>query len=168
MPSSVRQRRLPLIGSMPRASMLSPNSNEYYVTPIISPRSTYSAYQTPRGGPPVSAYYAPPAEIPSPSPASAVDFQLYGPSIYGGPTPSRLSPSYRRPGHYGNGPPFGGATAQSTSMPRGAPTMVYAGGVVTNRSRDVGRAHTRVIQAQPGNVPLSDSENEDEPKWAIV
>uniref|UniRef100_F1KX72 Voltage-dependent calcium channel type A subunit alpha-1 n=1 Tax=Ascaris suum TaxID=6253 RepID=F1KX72_ASCSU len=162
MPSSVRQRRLPLIGSMPLPSMLSPNRNEYYPSPVVSPRSTYSTYHTPHGGP-LPAYYTPPTEIPSPSPASAADFQIYGPSVYG----ARLSPGYRRPGHSSNGPPF---AVPSTSGTRGAPTMVYAGGVAANASRDMGcgAAHTRVIQAQPGNVPLSDSENEDEPKWAIV
>ncbi|VDN01487.1 unnamed protein product, partial [Onchocerca ochengi] len=40
-----------------------------------------------------------------------------------------------------------------------APTVIYAG----NRLRPM----IRVIRAQPGNVPLSDSDN-DEPKWAIV
>uniref|UniRef100_A0A915BGG4 Ion transport domain-containing protein n=1 Tax=Parascaris univalens TaxID=6257 RepID=A0A915BGG4_PARUN len=161
-PSSVRQRRLPLIGSMPLASMLSPNRNEYYSSPVVSPRSTYSAYHT-QHGEPLPAYYTPPAEIPSPSPASAADFQVYGPSVYG----SRLSPGYRRPGNSSNGPQF---TLPSTSGAHGAPTMVYAGAVAANVSRDMscGAAHTHVIQAQPGNVPLSDSENEDESKWAIV
>lgn len=40
-----------------------------------------------------------------------------------------------------------------------APTVIYAG--------DRLRPMIRVIRAQPGNVPLSDSDN-DEPKWAVV
>uniref|UniRef100_A0A0M3J540 Velvet domain-containing protein n=1 Tax=Anisakis simplex TaxID=6269 RepID=A0A0M3J540_ANISI len=149
MSSSVRQRRLPLIGSIPRASLLSPNSNEYYAGSMFPPPQRFR-----RPPPPPSTYCTPPTDIPSPSPASSIDYQLYAPNIHAASTP-RLSPGYRRPGYFGDGaPPFASTTSTSTGA--------RVSGDATSRT------HTRIIQAQPANVPLSDSDNDDEPKWAIV
>ncbi|VDN49470.1 unnamed protein product [Gongylonema pulchrum] len=55
--------------------------------------------------------------------------------------------------------PYGRIPCDLNSGSSRAPTVVYAGPRV--------RPMTRVIRAQPGNVPLSDSDN-DEPKWAVV
>uniref|UniRef100_A0A1I7WZX4 DM10 domain-containing protein n=1 Tax=Heterorhabditis bacteriophora TaxID=37862 RepID=A0A1I7WZX4_HETBA len=147
MPLVVRQRRLPLIGTMPtsipydtnyggngysnttvpygqystHSSIYTPSvpyrSPSYHHSPVISPRSNQD-YYTPRG----STYY----DIPSPSPAGNDLYSAY----------QRSSPSRRYP----------------------ANTVVY--------TQDSG-PRTRVIQAQPGTVPLSDSDPEDDPRWAV-
>ncbi|EPB76758.1 hypothetical protein ANCCEY_04194 [Ancylostoma ceylanicum] len=142
MPNSVRQRRLPLIGSIPalsgggdmrsgpyaqssyagfppsasHSSMGQFASPQYRPASVVSPlRSHHQDYYTPREN-----YY----DIPSPSPA--------GNEMYHG---------YNR------------------SSPSRYPSVVYA--------HDTG-PRTRVIQAQSGAIPLSDSESDDQERWAVV
>ncbi|KAM3728724.1 Voltage-dependent calcium channel [Dirofilaria immitis] len=152
--SAARQRRLPLIGALPPSLPLrSPEhySNLYHVT-----RSDISLGS---GGLP-SLHYTPSDDIPSPSPSSTNNFPIYGQgAIYG----SRLPAGYdwRTPsitvGYHGNNiTPYN----RSNNGNNSAPTVIYAG----DRLRPT---TTRVIRAQPGNIPLSDSDN-DEPKWAVV
>ncbi|TKR73040.1 hypothetical protein L596_020401 [Steinernema carpocapsae] len=154
----VRQRRLPQIGSIaPASTSRSPHDDSYYPSPLISPRSNYS-YYTPRGGPPPSAssasYFGQQAQVPfdsdvpSPSPQSAADLHhIFGGNYdttvqsYSARSDLRPSPLYRRP-----------------PQSYGAQTVVYATGAATGMPR---AASARVIHSQPGNVPLSDSENED-------
>ncbi|KAE9412850.1 hypothetical protein Angca_007910, partial [Angiostrongylus cantonensis] len=124
---SVRQRRLPLVGSIPLVGNIrSPlfNASSYtdqFATPpyrppsVTSPIPTHQDYYTSKEN-----YY----NIPSPSPA--------GNDIYHG---------YNR---------------FSTSR---YPSVVYAH---ENGPR------TRIIQAQSGSIPLSDSESDDEGRWAVV
>ncbi|VDN82278.1 unnamed protein product [Brugia pahangi] len=154
MPSAVRQRRLPLIGALPPSAPL--RSPEHYISPYHTARSDFN---TASGAPP-SVYYTPADDIPSPSPSSAYNFPFYGQSgSYG----HHLSTGYGwrtssvTVGYHGNNiSPY---SRTPNSAGNSAPTVIYAG----NRLRPM----IRVIRAQPGNVPLSDSDN-DEPKWAVV
>lgn len=66
-------------------------------------------------------------------------------------TPPLANASY----HSNNITPYNRVSSDANT----ALTIIYAG----NRLRPM----TRVIRAQPGNIPLSDSDN-DEPKWAVV
>uniref|UniRef100_A0A0R3RJZ6 Uncharacterized protein n=1 Tax=Elaeophora elaphi TaxID=1147741 RepID=A0A0R3RJZ6_9BILA len=150
MPGVIRQRRLPLIGALPLSASL--RSPEHYPTPYHTTRSDLSTSGT-------APYYTPSDDIPSPSPSSAHNFPIYGQSANYG---SRLPVSYgwRTPsvtvGYHGNNiTPYNRVPGSGNS----APTVIYAG----NRLQPT----IRVIRAQPGNVPLSDSDN-DEPKWAVV
>ncbi|XGW32512.1 hypothetical protein V3C99_017226 [Haemonchus contortus] len=130
MPNSVRQRRLPIIGSMPPVSggdlrpapyAQPPYAGQFASPPyrppsVISPvRPHHQDYYTPRDN-----YY----DIPSPSPAGNDTYHGY----------NRTSPS-----RY--------------------PSVVYA--------HDTG-PRTRIIQAQSGAIPLSDSDSDDQERWAVV
>ncbi|KAK0403052.1 hypothetical protein QR680_016690 [Steinernema hermaphroditum] len=166
----MRQRRLPQIGAIaPASTSRSPHDDSFYPSPVISPRSNYS-YYTPRGGPPPSAtsaaYFAqqPPfdSDVPSPSPQSAADLQ----HIFGGPAHSGNSPydpPYSTRSELRPSPLYRRAPQQ----PYGAQTVVYATGAASGMPRV---ASARVIHSQPGNVPLSDSDDNDDvdPGVAIV
>ncbi|VDM20769.1 unnamed protein product [Wuchereria bancrofti] len=154
MPSAVRQRRLPLIGALPPSAPL--RSPEHYISPYHTARSDFST----GSGAPSSVYYTPADDIPSPSPSSAHNFPFYG---QGGSYGHHLSTGYRwrtssvTVGYHGNN--ISSYSRTPNNAGNSAPTVIYAG----NRLRPM----IRVIRAQPGNVPLSDSDN-DEPKWAVV
>ncbi|EFO16966.2 uncoordinated protein 2 [Loa loa] len=156
MPTAVRQRRLPLIGMLPPPAPL--RSPEHYSSPYHPAHPARSDLNAAGGAPP-SVYYTSTDDIPSPSPSSAHNFPLYG---QGGTYGPRLPGAYGwrtssvTVGYHGNNIiPYSRVPSSGNS----APTVIYAG----NRSRPV----IRVIRAQPGNVPLSDSDN-DEQKWAVV
>lgn len=72
MSSIIRQRRLPLIGTLPPSVLRSPND---YTNP----------YHTVRSEPGVSGgtiYYTPTNDIPSPSPSSAQNFPIYEQGVF--------------------------------------------------------------------------------------
>lgn len=155
MPPAVRQRRLPVISALPLPS--GARSPEYYMGAEIAPRSNYS-YRTPRAAAPTT-YRTSSDGIPSPSPSSGASFPIVG-SGYG----SRLGVGYgswRPPvgGYYDSRQSYNDEYGAGIPSDMGAPTVVYAGGRV--------RPQTRVIRAQPGNIPLSDSDSE-EPRWDVV
>ncbi|CAG9540309.1 unnamed protein product [Cercopithifilaria johnstoni] len=153
MPSVVCQRRLPLIGTLPLTTSL--RSSDHYTTPYHTARSDLDV-----SGGSGATYYTPTDDIPSPSPSSAHNFSTYGQRSN---FRSRLPVGYNdwrtssvTVGYHGNNiTPYSRVSRSGNS----APTIIYAG----NRLRPM----IRVIRAQPGNMPLSDSDN-DEPKWAVV
>ncbi|VBB31232.1 unnamed protein product, partial [Acanthocheilonema viteae] len=150
--SAVRQRRLPLIGTLPSPTSL--RSPDHYTNPYHTTRSDLGVSGR-------TVYYTSTDDIPSASPSPAHNFPIYG---QGDNLGSRLPIGYnswRTPfvtiGYHGNNiTPYNRVQSGSGNS---APTMIYAG----NRLRPM----IRVIRAQPGNMPLSDSDN-DEPKWAVV
>ncbi|VDK78351.1 unnamed protein product [Litomosoides sigmodontis] len=153
MPSPVRQRRLPLIGTLPPSVSL--RSPDHYGSPYHTTRSD-------RGISSGAVYYTSTDDgILSPSPNSVHDFPIYQRGDnYGSRLPAGYDNSWRTPsvnaGYHGNNiTPYSRVPTNTNSTP----TIIYAG----NRLRPM----IRVIRAQPGNIPLSDSDN-DEPKWAVV
>ncbi|KAK6056493.1 hypothetical protein COOONC_06002 [Cooperia oncophora] len=132
-PNSVRQRRLPLIGSIPPVSGSELRSAPYAQPSYPAGQFASPPYRPPSVVSPVRPHhqdYYPPREnyydIPSPSPA--------GNDVYHGHGYNRSSPS-----RY--------------------PSVVYA--------HDTG-PRTRIIQAQSGAIPLSDSDSDDQERWAVV
>uniref|UniRef100_A0A915PUS1 Voltage-dependent calcium channel alpha-1 subunit IQ domain-containing protein n=1 Tax=Setaria digitata TaxID=48799 RepID=A0A915PUS1_9BILA len=163
-PSAIRQRRLPLIGTLPPSASL--RLPDHYSKPYHTTRSDNSKpYHTIRndigGGGPSTVYYTPADDIPSPSPSSGHNFPIYnqGDTYHG----SRLPVGYAwrlSSGYHGNCiAPYNRVTPGDIHPNNGASTVIYAGSRI--------RPTIRVIRAQPGNIPLSDSDN-DEPKWAVV
>ncbi|VDN03075.1 unnamed protein product [Thelazia callipaeda] len=166
MPRAIRQRRLPLISTLPLVTSIDYYSNPYRNTSKSdisigtagSASGCNGAGDTSGSDVPLSVRYPINADIPSPSPNSTHNFRVY-----------RQENNYgvRLPGNYGWREPnvlgsYYGSMAphnRTTSDVNSACTIVYAGSRM--------RPTIRVIKAQPGNIPLSDSDN-DEPRWAIV
>ncbi|MFH4978718.1 hypothetical protein AB6A40_005427 [Gnathostoma spinigerum] len=148
--TAVRQRRLPIISTLPNYQVRVSRGSECYESPPDSPGPTYPDYDPDRG--PTTARYAIRPDISSPSPISVAESQSY---VSRACEHSRPHPGYRRSATY------------YAERPTGASTVVYATRGTPSSLMSASRPHTKVIQAQPGNVPLSDSDGENE-KWAIV
>lgn len=73
MPSAIRQRRLPLIGTLPPSVSL--RSPDHYASPYHTPRSDRFISRD-------VVYYTPTDSIPSPSPNSVHNFPIYGRGIF--------------------------------------------------------------------------------------
>ncbi|CAP23225.1 Protein CBG02060 [Caenorhabditis briggsae] len=159
MPTAVRARRLPLISTMPThyESAFQPSYNQHlndsyglgtgyqrdYHTshPHHSHHSQSHQQQQQQHHQPMYS------TSPLISPRSSHSYYTPRSSqYYEIPSPSPdIYPSYR-----------------ASASPRRYPTST----VVVAPDREGSSA--RVIQAQPGSIPLSDSETEDDPRWAIV
>ncbi|CAI5456021.1 unnamed protein product [Caenorhabditis angaria] len=141
MPMAVRSRRLPLIATMP--THYESVSNHRYNPPYGGSGGPSSSRQHSS-----HSNHQPMLNLsPLMSPRSSHSFYTPRSSQYyeiPSPSPDMYS-SYRGP----------------TS-----PRRYAASTVVLASDRDGSSA--RVVQAQPGSIPLSDSETEDDPRWAIV
>ncbi|KAK6033021.1 putative ATP synthase F0, A subunit, partial [Ostertagia ostertagi] len=141
MPNSVRQRRLPLIASIPPSS-----GNDLRPGPYAP--SSYSGFTPSASHSSIGQFASPPYRPPSVvSPARPHHQDYYTPreNYYDIPSPSPA----------GNDVYHG----YNRSSPSRYPSVVYA--------HDTG-PRTRIIQAQSGAIPLSDSDSDDQERWAVV
>ncbi|VDO24669.1 unnamed protein product [Haemonchus placei] len=138
MPNSVRQRRLPVIGSMPPVSGGDLRPAPYAQPPYAgnSDFQSLSHDQSQFASPP----YRPPSVI-SPVRPHHQDYYTPRDNYYDIPSPSPTYHGYNR------------------TSPSRYPSVVYA--------HDTG-PRTRIIQAQSGAIPLSDSDSDDQERWAVV
>ncbi|KAK5967943.1 hypothetical protein GCK32_019834 [Trichostrongylus colubriformis] len=134
MPNSVRQRRLPVIASIP--PVCGQRNSDLRSTPY-----TQSSYAGQFASPP----FRPPSVV---SPVRPHHQDYYAPreNYYDIPSPSPA----------GNDVYHG---YNHRSSPSRYPSVVY--------SHDSG-PRTRIIQAQSGAIPLSDSDSDDQERWAVV
>ncbi|CAB3400469.1 unnamed protein product [Caenorhabditis bovis] len=148
MPSVVRSRRLPLIATMPTHY-----ESSFQPAPYNQPQpNLLENYGYQRDYNPSHSHsylHQQPMYNTSPLISPRSSHSYYTPrssQYYEIPSPSPdMYPSYRGP-----------------SSPRRYPQST----VVVASDRE--GSSTRVIQAQPGTIPLSDSEADDDPRWAIV
>ncbi|NP_001335573.1 Voltage-dependent calcium channel type A subunit alpha-1 [Caenorhabditis elegans] len=155
MPTAVRARRLPLISTMPThyESAYQPSSYNQHLNDSYGLGTGYQRdYHTSHSHshhPTSQQQQHQPMYSTSPLISPRSSHSYYTPrssQYYEIPSPSPdIYPSYR-----------------GSASPRRYPTST----VVVAPDREGSSA--RVIQAQPGSIPLSDSETEDDPRWAIV
>ncbi|VDP31931.1 unnamed protein product [Heligmosomoides polygyrus] len=141
MPNAVRQRRLPLIASIPPVGGSDMRSNPY-------PQPSYTGFPPSASHSSIGQFATPPYRPPSVvSPIRPHHQDYYTPrdNYYDIPSPSPA----------GNDMYHG----YNRSSPSRYPSVVYA--------HDNG-PRTRIIQAQSGAIPLSDSESDDQERWAVV
>ncbi|PAV69811.1 hypothetical protein WR25_26057 [Diploscapter pachys] len=170
MPSAVRQRRLPLIGALPThyESGYQPasygNHRENYGNYHGSSNYQQFASGSGMGHGPISLHHNPQHSYSSPliSPRSNHS-TYYTPrstttNYYDIPSPSpagnEMYGSISQPHHSRYGYAAAGPTAS---------TVILAPDTGNGRARVI-----QAIQAQPANIPLSDSEPEDSARWAVI
>ncbi|KAK5973103.1 hypothetical protein GCK32_019470 [Trichostrongylus colubriformis] len=142
MPNSVRQRRLPVIASIPPVS-----GSDLRSTPYT--QSSYAGFPPSASHSSIGQFASPPFRPPSVvSPVRPHHQDYYAPreNYYDIPSPSPA----------GNDVYHG---YNHRSSPSRYPSVVY--------SHDSG-PRTRIIQAQSGAIPLSDSDSDDQERWAVV
>ncbi|CAJ0582996.1 unnamed protein product, partial [Mesorhabditis spiculigera] len=158
MPAAVRQRRLPLIGSLPSQGRYPPSTSAAAPYSGYASHGQYSGYSSG----PSNAYS-------STGPSNAYSSTgAYGTS-YHSPISPRSNASYYTPrgGVAANQGPTPGLYEIPSPSPQRAAEMFFHGSPRRSQPPSTSRGpRTRVIQAQPGTVPLSDSEGETDREWA--